>query len=143
MGFVQLLRSLNQTRSQNPFTGKSRIQHSLTPPSRKFLIFVDLPGYTRSVYKRDRALITPESHVYSPLPDWYDKHIRGVFDHTCNGFPFCHILCQNERSVIIIKFFIFFFIRLCGVTKLRLSKRNLFLRRHICFFFFFVSVSKA
>lgn len=30
----------------------------------------DLPGYTRSVYKRDHALITPESHVFSPLPDW-------------------------------------------------------------------------
>ncbi|CAH8285047.1 unnamed protein product [Eruca vesicaria subsp. sativa] len=30
----------------------------------------DLPGYTRSVYKPDHALITPESHVYSPLPDW-------------------------------------------------------------------------
>ncbi|ESQ55733.1 hypothetical protein EUTSA_v10026866mg [Eutrema salsugineum] len=59
----------------------------------------DLPGFTRSVYKRDHALITPESHVYSPLPDCYkirqnrcsnlqDKHIRGVFDHTGNGFPF-------------------------------------------------------
>ncbi|KAK6935088.1 hypothetical protein RJ641_035243 [Dillenia turbinata] len=30
----------------------------------------DLPGYTRSVYKRDHAFITPESHVFSPLPDW-------------------------------------------------------------------------
>ncbi|XVF10931.1 hypothetical protein REPUB_Repub07fG0225700 [Reevesia pubescens] len=30
----------------------------------------DLPGFTRSVYKRDHALITPESHVFSPLPDW-------------------------------------------------------------------------
>lgn len=30
----------------------------------------DLPGFTRSVYKKDHALITPESHVYSPLPDW-------------------------------------------------------------------------
>ncbi|PIN03468.1 (S)-ureidoglycine aminohydrolase [Handroanthus impetiginosus] len=30
----------------------------------------DLPGFTRSVYKRDHALITPESHVYSPLLDW-------------------------------------------------------------------------
>ncbi|KAJ1415059.1 RmlC-like cupin domain superfamily [Sesbania bispinosa] len=29
-----------------------------------------LPGFTRSVYKRDHALISPESHVYSPLPDW-------------------------------------------------------------------------
>ncbi|KAK4746522.1 hypothetical protein SAY87_012834 [Trapa incisa] len=30
----------------------------------------DLPGFTRSVYKRDHALITPESHVWSPLLDW-------------------------------------------------------------------------
>ena len=34
-------------------------------------ILADLPGFTRSVYKRDHALITPESHVFSPLPDWY------------------------------------------------------------------------
>lgn len=31
----------------------------------------DLPGFTRSVYRRDHALISPESHVYGPLPDWY------------------------------------------------------------------------
>ncbi|KAG8387187.1 hypothetical protein BUALT_Bualt03G0227200 [Buddleja alternifolia] len=30
----------------------------------------DLPGFTRSVYKKEHALITPESHVFSPLPDW-------------------------------------------------------------------------
>uniref|UniRef100_A0A5B7CBP3 Putative (S)-ureidoglycine aminohydrolase n=1 Tax=Davidia involucrata TaxID=16924 RepID=A0A5B7CBP3_DAVIN len=30
----------------------------------------DLPGFTRSVFKRDHALITPESHVFSPLPEW-------------------------------------------------------------------------
>ncbi|KAI4303285.1 hypothetical protein MLD38_038934 [Melastoma candidum] len=30
----------------------------------------DLPGFTRSVYKKDHALITPESHVFGPLPDW-------------------------------------------------------------------------
>ncbi|XP_011031978.1 PREDICTED: (S)-ureidoglycine aminohydrolase isoform X2 [Populus euphratica] len=30
----------------------------------------DLPGFTRSVYKGDHALITPESHVFSPLPGW-------------------------------------------------------------------------
>ncbi|XP_019252475.1 PREDICTED: (S)-ureidoglycine aminohydrolase isoform X4 [Nicotiana attenuata] len=30
----------------------------------------DLPGFTRSVYKKDHAFITPESHVFSPLPDW-------------------------------------------------------------------------
>ncbi|CAL5062657.1 unnamed protein product [Urochloa decumbens] len=30
----------------------------------------DLPGFTRSVVKKDHALITPESHVFGPLPDW-------------------------------------------------------------------------
>ncbi|KAL2903110.1 (S)-ureidoglycine aminohydrolase [Bienertia sinuspersici] len=30
----------------------------------------DLPGFTRSVYERDHALITPESHVLGPLPEW-------------------------------------------------------------------------
>ncbi|KAI3713454.1 hypothetical protein L1987_72031 [Smallanthus sonchifolius] len=30
----------------------------------------DLPGFTRSVYRSDHALITPESHVFSPLPAW-------------------------------------------------------------------------
>ncbi|KAK9984809.1 hypothetical protein SO802_034334 [Lithocarpus litseifolius] len=29
-----------------------------------------LQGFTRSVYKRDHALITPESQVFSPLPEW-------------------------------------------------------------------------
>lgn len=31
---------------------------------------VDLPGFTRSVYEKDHAVITPESHVFSPLPNW-------------------------------------------------------------------------
>lgn len=30
----------------------------------------DLPGFTRSVYRSDHALVTPESHVFGPLPDW-------------------------------------------------------------------------
>eukprot|EP00250_Pteridium_aquilinum_P012275 c20616_g1_i2 orf=154-1098(+) len=30
----------------------------------------DLPGFTRSVYKRDHALITPESQVFTTLPGW-------------------------------------------------------------------------
>ncbi|GLJ26617.1 hypothetical protein SUGI_0517150 [Cryptomeria japonica] len=30
----------------------------------------DLPGFTRSVYERNYALITPESQVFSALPDW-------------------------------------------------------------------------
>ena len=32
--------------------------------------FHDLPGFTRSVYERDHAVITPESRVYSSLPGW-------------------------------------------------------------------------
>ncbi|KAL9231171.1 hypothetical protein vseg_006428 [Gypsophila vaccaria] len=37
----------------------------------------DLPGFTRSVYERDHALITPESHVLSPLPEW--KNTLGAY----------------------------------------------------------------
>lgn len=37
----------------------------------------DLPGFTRSVYRRDHALITPESHVFSPLPEW--KNTLGAY----------------------------------------------------------------
>ncbi|XP_031482197.1 (S)-ureidoglycine aminohydrolase [Nymphaea colorata] len=37
----------------------------------------DLPGFTRSVYRRDHAVITPESHVFSPLPDW--KNTLGAY----------------------------------------------------------------
>lgn len=32
--------------------------------------FQDLPGFTRAVYERDHALITPESRVYASLPGW-------------------------------------------------------------------------
>jgi hypothetical protein len=39
----------------------------------------DLPGFTRSVYKKDHALITPESHVFSPLPDWYGSAYPAYF----------------------------------------------------------------
>ncbi|KAF3676655.1 (S)-ureidoglycine aminohydrolase [Capsicum annuum] len=38
---------------------------------------LDLPGFTRSVYKRDHAFITPESQVFSPLPDW--KNTLGAY----------------------------------------------------------------
>ncbi|KAJ9510043.1 hypothetical protein QJQ45_011736 [Haematococcus lacustris] len=34
------------------------------------IAFSDLPGFTRSVYQRDHALITPESRVWSPHPGW-------------------------------------------------------------------------
>ncbi|BBN03284.1 (S)-ureidoglycine aminohydrolase [Marchantia polymorpha subsp. ruderalis] len=33
----------------------------------------DLPGYTRSVYERDYALITPESQVFSPISGWINS----------------------------------------------------------------------
>ncbi|KAF3793000.1 hypothetical protein EJ110_NYTH02145 [Nymphaea thermarum] len=42
----------------------------------------DLPGFTRSVYRRDHAVITPESHVFSPLPDWMICFI-GIIVVTC------------------------------------------------------------
>ncbi|KAJ0961813.1 hypothetical protein J5N97_029641 [Dioscorea zingiberensis] len=62
-GFCSIPQSIMQTRSRplywkvtNPTLSPSHLQ--------------DLPGFTRSVYKRDHAVITPESYVFSPLPDW-------------------------------------------------------------------------
>lgn len=34
------------------------------------IVFDDLPGFTRSVYARDHALITPESRVWAGQPGW-------------------------------------------------------------------------
>ena len=34
--------------------------------------FGALPGFTRSVYKRDHALVAPESRVYAPLGGWFN-----------------------------------------------------------------------
>ncbi|XP_043718298.1 (S)-ureidoglycine aminohydrolase isoform X1 [Telopea speciosissima] len=42
----------------------------VTNPTLSPVHLQDLPGFTRSMYKGDHALITPESHVFSPLPDW-------------------------------------------------------------------------
>nr|CAD1844972.1 unnamed protein product [Ananas comosus var. bracteatus] len=44
----------------------------VTNPTLSPIHLQDLPGFTRSVYKRDHAVITPESQVFSPLPDWVD-----------------------------------------------------------------------
>ena len=34
------------------------------------LLPADLPGFTRSVYAADHALVTPESRVFAGLPEW-------------------------------------------------------------------------
>ncbi|KAI3938801.1 hypothetical protein MKW92_046442 [Papaver armeniacum] len=49
----------------------------VTNPTLSPIHLQDLPGFTRSVYKRDHALITPESHVFSPLPEW--KNTLGAY----------------------------------------------------------------
>ncbi|KAF9602114.1 hypothetical protein IFM89_025159 [Coptis chinensis] len=46
------------------------IYHKVTNPTLSPIHLQDLPGFTRSVYREDHAVITPESHVFSPLPDW-------------------------------------------------------------------------
>ncbi|KAL5198043.1 hypothetical protein ABZP36_001555 [Zizania latifolia] len=51
-------------------SGRPPLYWKVTSPTLAPAHLQDLPGFTRSVYKRDHALITPESHVFSPLPDW-------------------------------------------------------------------------
>ncbi|KAJ3671436.1 hypothetical protein LUZ60_007515 [Juncus effusus] len=49
---------------------KEPLYWKVTNPTLNLSHLQDLPGFTRSIYKRDHALITPESQVFSPLPDW-------------------------------------------------------------------------
>ncbi|MFS8029709.1 putative (S)-ureidoglycine aminohydrolase [Helianthus anomalus] len=64
-GFCSAISSVTDSNSNcNPLYSKV-INPTLNPSHLQ-----DLPGFTRSVYKSDHALITPESHVFSPLPDW-------------------------------------------------------------------------
>ncbi|XP_078447833.1 ureidoglycine aminohydrolase [Wolffia australiana] len=46
------------------------IYWKVTNPTLSPAHFEDLPGFTRSAYRRDHALITTESHVFSPLLNW-------------------------------------------------------------------------
>lgn len=87
----------------------------------------DLPGFTRSVYKKDHALITPESHVFSPLPDWnntlgaylitpamgshFVMYIAKVQENSASGLP----LSDVERFIFVIQGAVFL-INSSGVT---------------------------
>ncbi|RXI00932.1 hypothetical protein DVH24_001166 [Malus domestica] len=54
----------------------------------------DLPGFTRSVYKQDHALITPESH---------DSDIRSVFDNAGHGFTLCNVPGKDARFIFVVQ----------------------------------------
>ncbi|XP_039141568.1 probable (S)-ureidoglycine aminohydrolase [Dioscorea cayenensis subsp. rotundata] len=63
---------MGSARFLNPSWSQARglLYWKVTNPTLSPSHLQDLPGFTRSVYKRDHAVITPESHVFSPLPDW-------------------------------------------------------------------------
>ncbi|KAI5417673.1 hypothetical protein KIW84_042329 [Lathyrus oleraceus] len=63
-GFCSAPSALNTESKSKPLY--SKVYESTLSP----LDLQNLPGFTRSVYKRDHALISPESHVYGPLPEW-------------------------------------------------------------------------
>lgn len=57
--------------------GKDGEADARTPPPRRtgtwcgsMATCQDLPGFTRTVYERDHALVTPESRVWTGLPGW-------------------------------------------------------------------------
>ncbi|KAE8708530.1 (S)-ureidoglycine aminohydrolase [Hibiscus syriacus] len=81
LSFFTLLSVFNQVLGDEGFcsapsildqadTSSKPLYWKVTSPTLSPSHLQDLPGFTRSVYKRDHALITPESHVFSPLPDW-------------------------------------------------------------------------
>lgn len=55
-------------RAWRPLAWVARRQHSTTLAA---VLRADLPGFTRSTYQRDHALITPESRVWTGHPGWW------------------------------------------------------------------------
>ncbi len=54
-----------------PAAAKHDYSNVLANPARGAgVAFDDLPGFTRSAYHRDHALITHESRVWTSLPNW-------------------------------------------------------------------------
>mmetsp|Transcript_1930 Transcript_1930/g.2159 ORF Transcript_1930/g.2159 Transcript_1930/m.2159 type:complete len:304 (-) Transcript_1930:222-1133(-) len=45
------------------------------PTRQQGISFTDLPGFTRSVYERDHALIAPESRVFGGFPGWTSTNV--------------------------------------------------------------------
>ncbi|XP_019179589.1 PREDICTED: (S)-ureidoglycine aminohydrolase [Ipomoea nil] len=92
-GFCSAPSILNADSNSRPLYWKVT-NPTLSPPHLQ-----DLPGFTRSVYKRDHALITPESHVFSPLPDW--KNTLGAFLITPEmGSHFVMYLAKMQENSI-------------------------------------------
>jgi len=57
--------------------------------------FSDLPGYTRSVYARDHALITPESRVWQGFPGWHNALTAHLIS-PANGAAFTMYLANLQ-----------------------------------------------
>lgn len=75
----------------------SNIYAKVVDPTLSSAHLEDLPGFTRSVYKRDHALITPESHVYSPLPGWKNA-VAAYFITPAMGAHFSFYLVHMEGN---------------------------------------------
>lgn len=57
--------------------------------------FGDLPGFTRSVYARDHALIAPESRVWQGFPGW-EKALTAHIISPANGAAFTMYLANLQ-----------------------------------------------
>jgi len=56
--------------TEDASAGAGPVYRKVTSPTLSGVHLEDLPGYTRSVVRKDHALITPESQVWAPLPGW-------------------------------------------------------------------------
>jgi len=57
--------------------------------------FSDLPGFTRSVYRPDFALVTPESRVWGPAAGWRDVQLAYLVSKA-SGAHFSMFLAQMQ-----------------------------------------------
>ncbi|KAG1668120.1 hypothetical protein FOA52_003907 [Chlamydomonas sp. UWO 241] len=71
----------------------------LGPETSAGIDFLNLPGFTRSVYKRDYGLITPESRVWNTQPGW-SKSVTSHLISKGSGAHFVMFLARMSAGAV-------------------------------------------
>jgi hypothetical protein len=62
--------------------------------------FAELPGFTRSVYKPNYALVTAESRVWAPHPAWKDSLTAHLISRASGAHFSMYFAKMKVRSVV-------------------------------------------
>ncbi|GAB2301224.1 hypothetical protein Dimus_035258 [Dionaea muscipula] len=81
-----------------PDLSSKSVYWKVTNPTLSPSHLADLPGFTRSVYKRNHALIAPESHVFSPLLEWKNTLVAYLITPAMGSHFVMYLAKMQENS---------------------------------------------